>query len=133
MSRSTNPPSWPWPSRARLLVSDSGGLQEECTVLRRPLIVIRNSTERPEAIAAGFAVLVAADRHLAARLTAAVSDEGWQDALADRPSPFGERSSQRLHRRRHPGAYRRDARGQRYSFSLVTRRVDRCPDTSRGG
>ena len=32
---------------ARLLVSDSGGVQEECTVLKRPLIVVRNSTERP--------------------------------------------------------------------------------------
>src|SRR5580693_6676637 len=43
---------------ARLLVSDSGGVQEECTVLKRPLIVVRNSTERPESIEAGFAHLV---------------------------------------------------------------------------
>src|SRR6201995_5736627 len=43
---------------ARLLVSDSGGVQEECTVLKRPLIVVRNSTERPESIDAGFAHLV---------------------------------------------------------------------------
>jgi len=39
-------------SLASLIVSDSGGLQEECTVLKRPLIVVRNSTERPESIAA---------------------------------------------------------------------------------
>ena len=45
-------------SLARLLVSDSGGIQEECTVLKRPLIVVRNSTERPESVTAGFAHLV---------------------------------------------------------------------------
>ncbi|KOG47416.1 UDP-N-acetylglucosamine 2-epimerase, partial [Streptomyces varsoviensis] len=42
---------------AALLVSDSGGIQEECTVLGRPLIVVRRSTERPEAMA-DFADLV---------------------------------------------------------------------------
>ena len=45
-------------THARLIVSDSGGVQEECTVLKRPLIVVRNSTERPESIEAGFAHLV---------------------------------------------------------------------------
>jgi UDP-N-acetylglucosamine 2-epimerase (non-hydrolysing) len=40
-----------------VLVSDSGGVQEECTVLKRPLVVVRRSTERPEAMAE-FAVLV---------------------------------------------------------------------------
>ena len=38
---------------ARLLVSDSGGLQETGTVLKRPLIVVRNSTERPESVRRG--------------------------------------------------------------------------------
>ena len=41
--------------RARLVVSDSGGVQEEVTVLKKPMVVVRNSTERPEAVAAGFA------------------------------------------------------------------------------
>ncbi len=82
---------------ARLLVSDSGGVQEECTVLKRPLVVIRNSTERPEAIAAGFAVLVAADPGLAARLAAAVADDRWPADLAGRSSPFGDgRASERI-------------------------------------
>lgn len=39
-------------------MSDSGGVQDERTVLKRPLIVVRNSTERPESIDAGFAHLV---------------------------------------------------------------------------
>jgi UDP-N-acetylglucosamine 2-epimerase (non-hydrolysing) len=45
-------------ARARIVVSDSGGVQEEVTVLKKPLVVVRNSTERPEAIEAGFSVLV---------------------------------------------------------------------------
>ena len=44
-------------AHAALLVSDSGGVQEECTVLKRPLIVVRRSTERPESMR-DFAVLV---------------------------------------------------------------------------
>jgi UDP-N-acetylglucosamine 2-epimerase (non-hydrolysing) len=75
---------------ARLLVSDSGGVQEECTVLKRPLLVLRNSTERPEAVAAGFARRVVPDAHLPGLLRSAVAEEGWLDGLADRPSPYGD-------------------------------------------
>jgi len=77
-------------AHARLLVSDSGGIQEECTILKRPLIVIRNSSERPESIAAGFALLVQPDERLATTLTEAVADAGWTARLAHRPSPFGD-------------------------------------------
>lgn len=48
---------------AALLISDSGGLQEEVTELKRPLIVVRRSTERPEA--AAFAELVAPGQPIA--------------------------------------------------------------------
>jgi UDP-N-acetylglucosamine 2-epimerase (non-hydrolysing) len=78
---------------ARLLVSDSGGVQEECTVLKRPLLVVRNSTERPEAVEAGFAKRVLPDGHLATTLAAAV--RGWPVTLAERPSPYGDGSASR--------------------------------------
>ncbi len=42
-------------SRAWLLVSDSGGLQEEAPSLGKPVLVMRETTERPEALAAGRA------------------------------------------------------------------------------
>ncbi|MFX5734494.1 UDP-N-acetylglucosamine 2-epimerase, partial [Acinetobacter baumannii] len=45
-------------SAATVAVSDSGGVQEEATVLKVPVAVIRNSTERPEAIDAGWATLI---------------------------------------------------------------------------
>jgi UDP-N-acetylglucosamine 2-epimerase (non-hydrolysing) len=77
-------------AHARLLVSDSGGVQEECTVLKRPLIVLRNSSERPEAIAAGFARRLVPDPTLPAVLRAALADAQWLPALADRPSPYGD-------------------------------------------
>lgn len=44
-------------SSADLLVSDSGGIQEEAPTLRKPLIVLREQTERPEAISSGYAQL----------------------------------------------------------------------------
>lgn len=43
---------------AALVLSDSGGVQEECAALGKPVLVMRNDTERPEAVDAGVAVLV---------------------------------------------------------------------------
>nr|WP_240003507.1 UDP-N-acetylglucosamine 2-epimerase (non-hydrolyzing) [Streptomyces cinnamoneus] len=75
---------------AALLVSDSGGIQEECTVLGRPLVVVRRSTERPEAMAE-FADLVRPGREIgeAARRRLAEGPEGLA-RLAALPSPFGD-------------------------------------------
>ncbi len=50
--------------RAALLITDSGGVQEEAPSLGVPVLVTRNETERPEAIAAGTAVLVGTDARL---------------------------------------------------------------------
>lgn len=52
-------------NRAYMIVTDSGGVQEEAPALGKPVLVMRESTERPEAVAAGSAILVGAD---AARL-----------------------------------------------------------------
>ncbi|WP_414169231.1 non-hydrolyzing UDP-N-acetylglucosamine 2-epimerase [Streptoverticillium reticulum] len=73
-----------------LLVSDSGGIQEECTVLGRPLVVVRRSTERPEAMA-DFADLVEPGPAIgeAARRRLAEGPAGL-DRLAALPSPFGD-------------------------------------------
>ncbi|MFF3642364.1 non-hydrolyzing UDP-N-acetylglucosamine 2-epimerase [Streptomyces sp. NPDC002564] len=83
---------------AALLVSDSGGVQEEVTVLGRPLVVVRRSTERPEAMAAGFAELVAPGPEIgrAARRRLAEGRDGLR-RLAATPSPFGDaRAAQRI-------------------------------------
>jgi UDP-N-acetylglucosamine 2-epimerase (non-hydrolysing) len=75
---------------ARLLVSDSGGVQEECTVLKRPLIVVRNSTERPESIDAGFAHLVQPGPDLGHLGRELIGDEGLSTRLARVPCPYGD-------------------------------------------
>ncbi|PZF57688.1 UDP-N-acetylglucosamine 2-epimerase (non-hydrolyzing) [Curtobacterium sp. MCSS17_008] len=79
-------------SRAKLLVADSGGLQEECTVLKKPLLVVRQSTERPEAIAAGFASLVPPTASIADEAAALLANFEAQH-LAATPSPYGDGSA----------------------------------------
>ncbi|GHE12333.1 non-hydrolyzing UDP-N-acetylglucosamine 2-epimerase [Klenkia taihuensis] len=80
---------------ARLLVSDSGGVQEEVTVLGKPLVVVRNSTERPEAVDAGFAELTGPEGVLPAARR--LLRPGWPEELSRRPSPFGDgRAAERV-------------------------------------
>ncbi|MFH9263092.1 non-hydrolyzing UDP-N-acetylglucosamine 2-epimerase [Streptomyces sp. NPDC017546] len=82
---------------ARLLISDSGGVQEECTVIKKPLVVVRNNTERPEAMDSGFAVLAAPGPEVGSRARALLADPGLAARLAARPSPFGDgRASERI-------------------------------------
>ncbi len=80
---------------AALLVSDSGGVQEEATVLGRPLVVVRRSTERPEAFA-DFAELVAPGPGIgeAAHRRLAEGPDGLR-RLAALPSPYGDGSASR--------------------------------------
>jgi UDP-N-acetylglucosamine 2-epimerase (non-hydrolysing) len=76
-------------AEAALLVSDSGGVQEEVTVLGVPLVVVRCSTERPEAFQ-HFATLVRPDGiRLAAAAILAVGEQ-VREALAAIPSPYGD-------------------------------------------
>lgn len=73
-----------------LLVSDSGGLQEEATVLKRPLLVLRRSTERPESMG-DFARLVPGGVGLVEVATEWLADVAARLArLAELPSPYGD-------------------------------------------
>lgn len=71
-----------------LLVSDSGGVQEEATVLKRPLLVVRRSTERPEAMR-DFARLIRPEEIPAAAAAMAGRD------LEHLPSPYGDGTAAR--------------------------------------
>ena len=73
---------------ATLLISDSGGFQEECTVLGKPLLVIRRSTERPESVTAGFARLITPDLPIAATANAVLN--ALPTGLDQIPSPYGD-------------------------------------------
>ncbi|HMF56925.1 MAG TPA: UDP-N-acetylglucosamine 2-epimerase (non-hydrolyzing) [Pyrinomonadaceae bacterium] len=77
-------------TRAWLIVSDSGGLQEECPTLGKPLLVLRENTERPEAIESGIARLVGGNpERLAAMLEEAYSDGSWANEVKEIENPFG--------------------------------------------
>jgi UDP-N-acetylglucosamine 2-epimerase (non-hydrolysing) len=76
-------------ANAALLVSDSGGIQEEVTVVKRPLLVIRRSTERPEAIGHFAARIDIGQLQSAAELCLAANGD-MLARLADIPSPFGD-------------------------------------------
>ena len=75
---------------ARLIISDSGGVQEECTVLKRPLIVVKNSTERPESVEGGFAHLVRPGPAIGDLGRQLIGDAGFGERLARLPCPFGD-------------------------------------------
>ncbi len=70
-------------SRAWLLVSDSGGLQEEAPSLGKPLLILRENTERPEAVECGAARLISGStRRLRDELESAWNDDTWARAVA---------------------------------------------------
>jgi len=74
---------------AAVIVSDSGGIAEEVTILKRPLVIVRRSTERAESIWSGFATLVWPDEvHETA--SGLLSDAGLLGRLATTPSPYGD-------------------------------------------
>jgi UDP-N-acetylglucosamine 2-epimerase (non-hydrolysing) len=73
-----------------LIISDSGGIQEEAPHLGTPLLVPRCNTERPEAIATGFVRLIAVDEHgIVNAAEAALSAERRTPIPIDADAPFG--------------------------------------------
>ena len=80
---------------AAFVVSDSGGVQEEVTVLRKPLLLVRRNTERPEAVASGFVHLVTPEQSLTAAIDAARRDDEWAERLRHTSSPFGDATASR--------------------------------------
>ncbi len=71
------------------ILTDSGGIQEEATSLRKQVVVMRDVTERPEAVDSGWAQLVGANRD---RIVSAVLDtlQRLQQEIDSAPNPFGD-------------------------------------------
>lgn len=77
--------------RATLVVTDSGGIQEEAPALSKPVLVLRNVTERPEAVHSGVAKLVGTDRAvILAEITSLLDDPDAYDLMAQGDSPYGD-------------------------------------------
>lgn len=81
-----------------LILSDSGGVQEEAPALGRPLLVLRNVTERPEALATGNVELVGTDpERIFASVAALVADEARYRRMSSPAFPYGDgRASERI-------------------------------------
>ncbi len=77
-----------------LIVSDSGGVQEESPSLGVPVLILRENTERPEAIEAGAAKLVGANS-LAQMLEDNYNDTRWIDSVKSIVNPFGDGTAAR--------------------------------------
>lgn len=78
-------------NRAHLILTDSGGIQEEAPSLGKPVLVMRDVTERPEAVTAGTVRLVGADgERIAAEVAALLRDEDAYRAMSRAHNPYGD-------------------------------------------
>ncbi|MGL5872953.1 MAG: non-hydrolyzing UDP-N-acetylglucosamine 2-epimerase [Xenococcaceae cyanobacterium] len=77
--------------RCYLLLTDSGGLQEEAPSLGKPVLVLRETTERPEAIAAGTAKLIGTNpENILTQTSQLLSDRQAYERMATAINPFGD-------------------------------------------
>lgn len=78
-------------TRAHLILTDSGGIQEEAPSLGKPVLVMRDTTERPEAVEAGTVRLVGTDRaRIVAEASRLLDDRQAHAAMARAHNPYGD-------------------------------------------
>jgi len=82
--------------RARVIVTDSGGIQEEAPSLGVPVLVMRDVTERPEAVDAGTVKLVGTDTgKIVAEATRLLDDDGAFATMSAAHNPYGDGTASR--------------------------------------
>jgi UDP-N-acetylglucosamine 2-epimerase (non-hydrolysing) len=78
-------------SRADVILTDSGGVQEEAPSLGKPVLVMRETTERPEAVEAGTVKLVGTDTDLiVSEVSRLLDDKAAYDAMSFAHNPYGD-------------------------------------------
>ena len=78
-------------ARSYLILTDSGGIQEEAPSLGKPVLVMRDTTERPEGVAAGTLKLVGTDEEVIYReFSRLLSDEVEYEAMSHASNPYGD-------------------------------------------
>jgi UDP-N-acetylglucosamine 2-epimerase (non-hydrolysing) len=82
----------------RLVLTDSGGIQEEAPTFGKPVLVLRETTERPEGVEAGVAKLVGCERgRIVAETTRLLTDAAAYAAMATPVNPYGDgRAAERI-------------------------------------
>jgi len=78
-------------ARCFMVMTDSGGLQEEAPSLAKPVLVLRNETERPEAVEAGTVKIAGVDREVIVRLAKELLDDpAAYEKMARAANPYGD-------------------------------------------
>jgi UDP-N-acetylglucosamine 2-epimerase (non-hydrolysing) len=81
---------------SEIMLTDSGGVQEEAPALGKPVLVMRETTERPEGIEAGTAKLVGTDAEIiVTEISTLLDDKAAYEAMARAHNPFGDGQSAR--------------------------------------
>ena len=76
---------------AHVILTDSGGVQEEAPSLGKPVLVLRDNTERPEALDAGTVKLIGTEtEHIVAEVDALLDDPGAYEAMSRAVNPYGD-------------------------------------------
>ncbi len=85
-------------ARCRLVLTDSGGVQEEAPTLGKPVLVMRDTTERPEGVAAGTALLTGPNAPaIVEHATRLLTDEAAYRSMATARNPYGDgRAAERI-------------------------------------
>ncbi len=78
-------------NKSYLIITDSGGIQEEAPGLGKPVLVTRDTTERPEAVVAGTVKLVGTDKEkIIKEVTRLIEDQEYYDSMARALNPYGD-------------------------------------------
>src|SRR5690606_28435026 len=78
-------------NRAHIILTDSGGIQEEAPSLGKPVLVMRDTTERPEAVAAGTVKLVGTEVDaICANLSSLLNDGQAYTVMSRAHNPYGD-------------------------------------------
>jgi UDP-N-acetylglucosamine 2-epimerase (non-hydrolysing) len=77
--------------RSRLILTDSGGIQEEAPTFQKPVLVLRERTERPEGLEAGLARLVGTDEEaIVAEASRLLESEAARREMSAAVNPYGD-------------------------------------------
>ena len=77
--------------KSTIVLTDSGGIQEEAPGLGKPVLVMRDTTERPEALEAGTVKLVGTDYdRIVSEVSTLLKDEAYYDKMSKAVNPYGD-------------------------------------------
>jgi UDP-N-acetylglucosamine 2-epimerase (non-hydrolysing) len=91
-------PAFVWlMKKSYLILTDSGGIQEEAPSLGKPVLVMRDTTERPEAVVAGTVVLVGVNKEkIVLETVKLLEDQKYYNNMTNKHNPYGDGNSSKM-------------------------------------